>query len=169
MASIELQNAINGYENYIKDRGIDEEVIKAYVLASEIALCQEKDKEYGLKVSNRAKELIETLVTNLTGGTIWQLEKYCYDNKIEYELLNQYYSLLKYESWYLFESFIYCMERKRAYAKRFYQPRRKTLKIVVDDLQQLEDGDFIVCGLSMPSRVGKSTIFIFFLSWIALR
>ena len=169
MASIELQNAINGYENYIKDRGIDEEVIKAYVLASEIALRQEKDKEYGLKVSKRAKELVETLIVNLTGGDIWQLEKYCYENKVEYELLNQYYSLLKYESWYLFESFIYCMERKRAYAKRFYQPRRKTLKIVVDDLQQLEDGDFKFYGLSMPSRVGKSTICIFFLAWIALR
>ena len=63
------------------------------------------------------------------------------------------------------------MERNRGYSKRFYQPRRKTLKCVVDDLQALEDKteNRVFYGLSMPSRVGKSTVCIFFLAWIALK
>ena len=36
-------------------------------------------------------------------------------------------------------------------------PRRRTLKVVVDDLQDLEDGKLDFYGLSMPPRVGKST------------
>ena len=41
------------------------------------------------------------------------------------------------------------------------------MKVVVDDLQDLEDGKLDFYGLSMPSRVGKSTVCIFYLSWIA--
>jgi hypothetical protein len=61
------------------------------------------------------------------------------------------------------------MERNRSPKKRFYQPRAKTLKIVVDDLQDLEDGIIEFYGLSLPPRVGKSTVCIFFLAWIAGR
>lgn len=41
-----------------------------------------------------------------------------------------------------------------------------TLKVVVDDLQDLEDGKLDFYGLSMPPRVGKSTICIFFMAWV---
>lgn len=82
-----------------------------------------------------------------------------------------YWETLKLEAFWFFESYLMYMEHKRPYDKQFYLPRAKTLKIVVDDLQQLEDskGDFIFYGLSMPSRVGKSTICIFFLAWIMLK
>ncbi|MCI8339227.1 MAG: hypothetical protein HFH62_11210 [Lachnospiraceae bacterium] len=65
-----------------------------------------------------------------------------------------------------FEDFLYYMEKDRAPQKRFYMPRRRALKVVVDDLQDLEDGKLDFYGLSMPPRVGKSTICIFFLAWI---
>lgn len=167
--SLELQKAISNYESYINAHGISEEVINAYVQAAEVAIRNEKDVEYGLKISARAKELIESLVLNLTGGDIWELEKYAMQIGQEYSLVNKYYEILKLESYDRFESFIYCMERKRPFKKRFYQPRRKTLKVVVDDLQDLEDGVIKFYGLSMPSRVGKSTICIFFLAWVAMR
>ena len=62
------------------------------------------------------------------------------------------------------------MERKRPYEKKFYEPRQKTLKTVVDDLQKLEDSkDQISYALSMPARVGKSTSIVFFLTWVVLR
>ena len=67
---------------------------------------------------------------------------------------------------YFFEDFLYYMEKDRAPDKRFYMPRRRTLKVVVDDLQDLEDGKLDFYGLSMPPRVGKSTICIFFMAWI---
>ena len=59
MASQEIQKAIQSYENYISKNGIDEQVIDAYCQASQTAIVGEKDIDYGLKVSARAKELIE--------------------------------------------------------------------------------------------------------------
>lgn len=66
-----------------------------------------------------------------------------------------YWEALKFEAPYRFESFLLYMERKRRPEKRFYQPRRKTLHIVAEDLQDLEDGKLDFYGLSMPPRVGK--------------
>lgn len=83
------------------------------------------------------------------------------------EDLNElYWETMLFEAPHLFESFLYYMEKNRRPSKRFYQPRRKTLKVVVDDLQDLEDGLLEFYGLSMPPRVGKSTICIFFIAWV---
>ena len=169
MASLELTQSIENYENYIQQHGVDEAVVNAMVEASKVAILTEKDTEYGLKVSARTKELLNQFVIQRTGGDIWALERYAQDNGMEYDLVNKYYELLKLESYWQFESFVYYMERKRSWSKRFYYPRRKTLKIVVQDLEDLENRVIKFYGLSMPSRVGKSTICIFFLAWIALR
>lgn len=80
-----------------------------------------------------------------------------------------YWEALRFEAPHRFESFLLYMEKNRSPRKRFYQPRAKTLKIVVDDLQDLEDGVIEFYGLSLPPRVGKSTVCIFFLSWVAGR
>ena len=157
MVSKELENAIQSYEDYINANGIDENVIDAYIMASQTAY--KEDREYALKVSARAKEIIEQFISDLTGGNVWLLEKYQQDNDTApYEVLEKYYEVLKLESLHIFESFIYYMERNRSYSKRFYQPRRQTLKCVVDDLQALEDKEQnrVFYGLSMPSRVGKA-------------
>lgn len=169
MVSKELKKVIKYYENHILNYGVDEELINAYVLAANTAILEEKEIEYGLKISARAKELIEYYVLKLFGDDIWGLERYCQINDEKYTLVNNYYELLKIESYYLFESFIQYMEKKRNYLKRFYQPRRKTLKIVVDDLQKLEDENIKFQGISQPSRTGKSTVCILFLLWIALK
>lgn len=80
-----------------------------------------------------------------------------------------YWGALKFEAPHRFESFLLYMEKNRSPRKRFYQPRAKTLKVVVDDLQDLEDGVIEFYGLSLPPRVGKSTVCIFFLSWVGGR
>lgn len=169
MASQSLIEAISQYENYINQNGITEEVVNAYVMACNTAILSEKDTEYGLTLTKRAKELINSLVERLTGGSIWDLDRYSQQNNVEYSLLEQFYTLLKLESYDIFESFCYYMEKKRPYAKKFYYPRKKTLKIVVDDLQNLEDNPIKFQGVSQPSRTGKSTICILFLCWIAMR
>lgn len=51
MASQSLISTVNGYENYIKDKGKDEQVINAYVDACSVAINGEKDIEYGVMVS----------------------------------------------------------------------------------------------------------------------
>lgn len=169
MASQSLISTINGYENYIEKNGIDESVMDAYIEASEVAIKTEKDIQYGLQLTKRCKEIIERFCVEHSGVGIWDLEKYAQDNDEEYPLIDKWYETLKTESYYDFESFMFYMERKRHYSKRFYFPRRQTLKIVVNDLQDLENRIIKFYGLSMPSRVGKSTICIFFLAWVSLR
>ena len=77
-----------------------------------------------------------------------------------------YWDVLLWEAPNRFESFLLYMEKNRPYKKKFYEPRMNPLSIVAQDLQDLEDGKYDFYGLSMPPRVGKSTICIFFFAWI---
>ena len=65
--SVELQRAVNEYEKFISAHGISEDVINAYVQATKVALQTEKDREYGLKVSNRAKQIVNQFIFDKTG------------------------------------------------------------------------------------------------------
>lgn len=81
-----------------------------------------------------------------------------------------YWEMVKIESFWFFESFLIYMEHKRPYEKQFYLPRAVTQKQVVDDLQALEDSKTQkMYTLSEPSRIGKSTMMVFFGGWICLR
>lgn len=165
----ELESLISDCEKYIFKNGIDENIIEAYYNVCQLA---KNEGEIGtmLKCTARAKELINGYCTKqFNGKDIWEVEKVVQESDSEYPLLNQFYDVLKLESYYNFESFMFYMERKRHWTKRFYFPRRKTLKVVVKDLEDLENGIIKFYGLSMPSRVGKSTICIFFLAWVSLR
>ena len=77
-----------------------------------------------------------------------------------------YWDTLLFQAPWNFESYVLFMERDRPFEKKFYEPRMKTLNVVAKDLQDLEDRKISFYGLSMPSRVGKSSMCIFFLSWI---
>ena len=113
------------------------------------AVFEEDDMElpYALKLTKYVKDMISYLPSSNS--------------------LNElYWNILLWEAPYHFESFLLYMEKNRPFKKKFYEPRAKTLKIVVNDLQDLEDGVIEFYGLSMPPRVGKSTICIFFLAWI---
>lgn len=65
-----------------------------------------------------------------------------------------------------FDSFLIFVEWNREPSKRFYLPRRKQLKVLVDDLQDLADHKLAFLGISLPPRVGKSSLCIFFITWI---
>ena len=65
-----------------------------------------------------------------------------------------------------FDSYLIFVEWNREPSKRFYLPRRKVLKVLVDDLQDLADHVITFLGISLPPRVGKSTLCIFFMTWM---
>lgn len=67
---------------------------------------------------------------------------------------------------YHFESYLLYVEWNRDPEKKFYPPRRNVLKVLVDDLQDLADGKIDFLGISLPPRVGKSTLCIFFMTWM---
>ena len=66
-----------------------------------------------------------------------------------------------------FDSYLQYVEWDREPSKKFYMPRRKVLKQVVDALQDLEDDKLDLLAVSMPPGTGKSTLAIFYLTWIA--
>lgn len=69
-----------------------------------------------------------------------------------------------------FDSYLTYMELNRQAEKRFYQPRKKQLKPVVDALQALcGDDELDLLAVSLPPGTGKSTLAIFLLTWIAGR
>lgn len=170
MASKQLINAVNGYENYIQKNGIDEQVINAYVDACSVAINGEKDIEYGLQLTERAKDIIERFCKDKTGGTIWDLEKYAFDHKTTYDLINKKYEILLLEAQNkIVDSYFQYIEKKREPKDRFYMPRRKQLiKIgLVDALQGMIDDKYDILCVSLVPGAGKSTIEKFFHSAVA--
>ena len=168
MASQSLINTIQGYENYIVENGVDENVINAYVMAAGTALLTEKDKEYGLRLTARAKELIEQLVLTLTNGTIWNLDSYCNKNKVSYDILDEYYKVLKLEAPYLFHSYLLYLEKDREEKEKFYFPKMNQLNKhgLIQAMQDLEDDELDILSISMPPGTQKTTLLKFFASWI---
>ena len=104
------------------------------------------DRSYAFELSGKVREISSQYFTDEWDDLYWRTYLF--------------------ESPYLFESFLYYMEKNRPYERRFYQPRDKTLRVVVSDLQDLEDDKLEFYGLSMPPRCGKSTLCIFFLCWV---
>lgn len=68
---------------------------------------------------------------------------------------------------YHFESFLLYLESNREPEKKYYPPRRKVLKQVVDALQELEDDKLDLLAISLPPGSGKTTLAIFYLTWLA--
>lgn len=165
MASENLKQTIQGYENYIQAHGIDETVIEAYVEACSVAINNEKDTDYGLQITKRSKELIERYCMEQTGGTIWDLEKYAFANKTSYDLIDKFHSVLLLEAQNkVVDSFFRYIEHKREPKERFYMPRRKQfLKIgLVDALQGMIDDKYDILCISLIPGAGKTTIEKFF-------
>ena len=78
-----------------------------------------------------------------------------------------YRDYLRYLAPVNFDAYLLYMEIDRMPKDRFYVPRRKTLKRVVDALQEMADDKLDELFLHMPPRVGKTSIILFFLTWLA--
>ena len=67
---------------------------------------------------------------------------------------------------YDFDSYLLYVEWNRDPEKKFYPPRRKVLKQVVDALQELADDKLDLLAVSLPPGSGKTTLAIFYLTWL---
>ena len=169
MASNELIRAFDSYKNYYDRHGADETLVNACIEAAKTAFFIEKDEKYGLGITSATKGYINEIVQTKTGAGFFDLERYAIAHDIEYTIINSGYDVYRLESFSKFESYMHYIERDRRQEKRFYLPRRCTLRIVANDMQRLEDDELDEYGLSLPSRTGKSSICIFFLSWVGVR
>lgn len=66
-----------------------------------------------------------------------------------------------------FDSYMLYIEWNREPKKRFYMPRRERLKPIVDELQRLADDELDLLAISLPPGTGKTTLAIFYLTWLA--
>ena len=68
-----------------------------------------------------------------------------------------------------FDAYLRYMEKDRPFERSFYAPRRKQLKPIVEQLQRLADGEIELLTVSLPPGVGKTTLALFYLTWLAGR
>ncbi len=151
MVSEQTQETADDIKNYIKQHGIEYRSLFDLLDVAKIAFEKENDTEWALKVTSYIKECCRWAIQK--GVEVLQMD-------------DLYWKTMKAEAPYHFESFLFYMEKNRRPEKKFYEPRKKTLGIVVHDLQDLEDRKIEFLGISLPPRVGKSTLCIFFLAWV---
>ena len=122
-----------------------------------------------MKCTHRLKWLIDRLCMEKTGGTIWDLEKYEYENKTEYDIINRYYepTLLEAQNKQV-ESYFQYLEKNRDPKDRFYMPKRKQfLKIgLTQALQGMIDAEYDILCISMPPGTSKTTAEKFFMTGV---
>ena len=170
MASKELIQTIAEYDRYVKDKGVDDSVIDAYVAAVNAAFHEsELDLDYAKELSAKTKQIINrTVIAATEGGNIDALDEYCNKHKTTANALEQYYECVRMEAPYIFNSYLNYLERNRLEKNKFYKPRRKCFRKmgIINALQALEDDQLDILSLSMPPGTGKTTLEKFFISWV---
>lgn len=117
------------------------------------SLCMGYEEE-DFKLAHKAnKELRELIGANINT-----------DNATK--LYGLYKRTLLFDAPYDFDSYLLYIEINRKPEERFYQPRRRILKQIVDKLQALVDDELDELFISLPPRVGKTTLLLFFVTWI---
>lgn len=120
-----------------------------------IRMYEEDDHKHAHKLNKTVRNISSTLAKRKT---------------LELEERERFYQLYKrsllFDALDDFDAFILYVEFDRKPEKQFYAPRRFVLKTVVQDLQDLHDRKIKFLAVSLPPRVGKSTLGIFFLSWL---
>ena len=83
--------------------------------------------------------------------------------------LDLYYRSLLFDAPYDFDAYCIYIEKNRDPDKKFYLPRRKQLRIVSKALQRLADRELELLAISLPPVVGKTTLALFYITWLAGR
>ena len=76
---------------------------------------------------------------------------------------------LLFDAPYDLDAYLMYLEFNRKPQERFYLPRRRIMKRVADAMQRLVDGELDELFLSMPPRVGKTTMLMMFVTWLVGR
>lgn len=82
-------------------------------------------------------------------------------------MLDLYGKTLLFDALDNFDAYCQYIEWNREPKKRFYFPRRKRLKPIADSLEALNRGDIELLAISLPPGVGKTSLALFYLTWLA--
>ena len=120
--------------------------------------CQEvmkTDLQTGLGYLARLSDKIEEIMPSLD------------DEEILRKFFTLHKSVLLLGAPHSFHMYLLYIEWGREPKKKFSPPRRKVLKQVVDALQELADDKLDLLAVSLPPGSGKTTLAIFYLTWLA--
>lgn len=114
-----------------------------------------QDKRFdAYKYSGELRSVCATMMSKMKTGE---------DVAKVYDIISRTYL---FEAKDVFDSYCIYLEWNRAPEKKFYQPRRKVLLTLVRDLEDLFFHRVEFLGVSQPPRTGKSTLCIFFITWL---
>lgn len=135
---------VDKISNALKKKGSSFEIVNSC-----FELCRLETSELSIR---KGSELVKrAVIKSVKQGEEW------------YDL---YRKVLLFRAPYCFEDYLIYLEIDRPPEERFYQPRRKVLKVVVEELQALAADELDELFVSMPPRVGKTTILMLFITWI---
>lgn len=118
-----------------------------------LRLLEETDKEEAHRRNKEVRRLSAKYAAERTDVKMFELNK----------------RALLFDAPYEFSAFCMYTEWNRPNNKRFYLPRRRQLARVVDALQRLADDKLDLLAVSLPPGTGKTTLALFFLTWLAGR
>lgn len=124
-----------------------------------------KEVKKGKEIADEVLEDLDIVIKLFTGRTFKQLEAYSQEHKENYDVIERHYRVLRAMAPHYLEAFCLYIERDRYQKDRFYEPRQKTLKEIVDAFQKLENDELDRLFIHMPARVGKTQITTFYTLW----
>lgn len=168
MPNQQLISYVSEIENYIQQYGVSLEAVEKLRDASDVAINSEKDIEYGLQISAKAKKYCEELVKNTTGMSMFEVDELCKKQGATIRELEVWWQILKLEAPHLLDSYLLYLEKKRECKDKFYLPRRKCLlKIgLIQALQDIEDDKLDILSISLIPGGGKTTVEKFFTTFV---
>ncbi len=111
-------------------------------------------------IKDQQLELARKTVNYIKNRSAYLSNKY---SSVDYYTL--YKKSLLFEAPYNFDSYMLYLEFDREPNRRYYLPRRKQLKVIADDIQDIADDRLDLLTISTPPGVGKSTMGIMALTW----
>lgn len=118
-----------------------------------LRLLEETDKEEAHRRNKEVRRLSAKYAKERTDVKMFELNK----------------RALLFDAPYELDAYLMYLEFNRKPQERFYLPRRRIMKRVTDAMQRLVDGELDELFLSMPPRVGKTTMLMMFVTWLVGR
>ena len=118
-----------------------------------LRLLEETDKEEAHRRNKEVRRLSAKYAKERTDVKMFELNK----------------RALLFDAPYELDAYLMYLEFNRKPQERFYLPRRRIMKRVADAMQRLVDGELDELFLSMPPRVGKTTMLMMFVTWLVGR
>lgn len=138
------------------ERAFQRDLSDASALTDAFEVCrllEETDKEEAHRRNKEVRRLSAKYAAERTDVKMFELNK----------------RSLLFDAPYELDAYLMYLEFNRKPQERFYLPRRRIMKRVADAMQRLVDGELDELFLSMPPRVGKTTMLMMFVTWLVGR